>query len=64
MGLTSTYKPEFAIEIDGQPIPAAMRGSISSITYTDGMEGADRVEVTLANTSLQFLEDPLLVVDN
>ena len=58
------YAPEFAIQINGQPLPAAMRACVSSVTYTDGLEGSDRVEVTLANPSLRWLEDPLLLVDN
>ena len=45
--------PEFSISIDGNAIPAALRASIVSISHTDGMEGADRVEVSIANTSLQ-----------
>lgn len=45
--------PEFAIGIGGDAIPAALRGAITSVSYTDGMEGADRVEVSIANPSLQ-----------
>lgn len=55
--------PEFAISIDGNAIPAALRGSIVSISHTDGMEGADRVEIGIANTSLQWLDHPLLQVN-
>ena len=36
----------------------ALRGSIASVTYTDGIEGADSVEMTLANQNLQWLDDP------
>lgn len=56
--------PEFAISIDGNAIPAVLRASIVSISHTDGMEGADRVEVSIANTSLQWLDHPLLQVNN
>jgi uncharacterized protein len=56
--------PEFSISIDGNAIPAALRASIVSISHTDGMEGADRVEVSIANTSLQWLDHPLLQVNN
>ena len=45
--------PECSIRIDGDAIPAALRASIVSVSYTDGIEGADRVEVTLANPSLR-----------
>ena len=56
--------PECSIRIDGDAIPAALRASIVSVSYTDGIEGADRVEVTLANPSLRWLDHPLLQVDN
>ena len=58
------YAPEFKIELNGDPIPAALRGAISSITYQDGIEGADRVEVVFANPGLRWLDHPLLQVDN
>ena len=64
MAKYAQYAPEFAIEIDGQPMPAAMRASVSGVSYKDGMQGADRVEVTLANQSLRWLDHPLLAVDN
>lgn len=55
--------PEFSIRIDGDAIPAALRASIVSVTYTDGIEGADRVEISIANPSLRWLDHPLLQVD-
>ncbi|GGO94461.1 phage late control D family protein [Wenjunlia tyrosinilytica] len=57
------YAPEFRVEIDGRPIPAALRGCVSRITYTDGMQGADRVEVSIANENLRWLDHPLLRID-
>jgi phage protein D len=56
--------PEFALSIDGDAIPVALRASIVSISHTDGIEGADRVEVSIANPSLQWLDHPLLQVNN
>jgi len=64
MASPAQYAPEFDIFIDGERIPAALRGCIVSVSHTDGMEGADRVEITVANISLQWLEHPLLAVDN
>jgi phage protein D len=58
------YAPEYRIEIDGRPIPPALRGCVSRISYTDGMQGADRVEVSIANENLRWLDHPLLQVDN
>lgn len=50
--------------IAGDPIPAALSGAMTSITYQDGIEGADRVEVTFANPALRWLDHPILQVDN
>jgi hypothetical protein len=57
------YAPEFRFTLNGQPPPAAMRASVASINYQDGMEGADRVEITLANPDLRWLDHPLLAMD-
>src|SRR5262249_60566571 len=38
--------------------------SVSSISYQDGMQGADRVEVTFANPGLRWLDHELLQADN
>jgi hypothetical protein len=59
-----SYAPAYSLTINGEPIPAALAGAISRVSYTDGMKGADRVEVTLANERLQWLDHPLLAVDN
>lgn len=64
MAKYSVYAPEFQVRINGAPLPAEMRGCIGSVGYTDGMEGADRVEVSLANPSLQWLDHPLLQPGN
>lgn len=64
MARYATYAPEFAITIGGDPIPPALRGAISRISYTDGLKGADRVEMTVSNEGLQWLDHPLLQVDN
>lgn len=52
------------VAINGDPIPAALRGAMTSITYQDGIEGADRIEVTFANPGLRWLDHPILQVDN
>jgi hypothetical protein len=51
------------IKLNGQPPPAAMKAAISSVTYEDGIQGSDRVDVTFANPSLRWLDHPLLSVD-
>ena len=63
MATYATYAPEFVIRLNGRQLPMAMKGAITSVTYEDGIKGADRVEVTFANPALQFLDHPLLSVD-
>jgi len=64
MALYPTYAPEFKIKIDGDPIPAALRGCVTRVSYQDGIEGADRVEITIANENFRWLDHPLLQMDN
>lgn len=63
MAQYATYAPEFVIRLNGQQLPMGLKGAISSVTYEDGIKGADRVEVSFANPSLQWLDHPLLTVD-
>lgn len=58
------YVPEFQLRIGGQQAPAALRASIMSVTCQNGIDGADRVELTLVNENLRWLDHPLLAVDN
>ena len=57
-------RPSSRVRLDGAA--AADRDcapAITSLRYQDGLEGADRVELTLANDGLQWLDHPLLQVD-
>jgi uncharacterized protein len=58
------YAPDFEVLIgeDRQPIPQALRRVITSVSLTTGLEGADRVEMGIANQDLRWLEEPLLAV--
>ena len=58
------YAPEFRLRINGEPLPVGLLAAVSSVSYTDGMEGADRVEITFANPGLRWLDHPLLQADN
>ena len=57
------FVPEFRVKINGEPIPAALRASISSVSHQTGLEGADRVELTLVNENLRWLDHRLLALD-
>lgn len=63
------YVPDYRIQINGDPLPAAVRNTVTSVYYEDGIgsllvnvsgeEGksaADRVEIELANPDLRWLQ--------
>jgi uncharacterized protein len=52
---SAQFAPDFAVQINGHDIPAAMRASIVAVRYEDGLRGADRVELDLANPNLRWL---------
>jgi hypothetical protein len=58
------YAPEFRVDIEGEPVPAALRASISGVSYQNSLEGADRVELTLVNENLRWLDHALLALDS
>ncbi|HUJ10357.1 MAG TPA: hypothetical protein VL171_10045 [Verrucomicrobiae bacterium] len=58
------YVPQCRISINGTVVPSEMRGSISSVSFQTGLEGADRVELTLVNESLRWLDHPSLQIGN
>lgn len=51
-----TFAPDFQMKINGSDLPSALRSSITSIKYQDGLNAADRVEVGIANVNLRWLE--------
>lgn len=58
------YAPDFALEIDGEPIPAALRASLAGVRFDTGFECADRVELTVVNEDLRWLDHRLFYLDN
>ena len=50
------YAPDYKIQINGQDLPAAVRGAVTSVRYQDGQNAADRVEIGLANPDLRWLQ--------
>lgn len=57
------YVPDFRVLIRDQPIPDPLRRVITSVSLTTGLEGADRVEMGVANQARVWLDHPLLTVD-
>lgn len=50
------YVPDYEVRINGEPLPAAVRSTISSVRYEDGRNAADRVEIELGNPDLRWLQ--------
>jgi phage protein D len=56
MATHTQYAPVYRLAINGAEIPAAVRSCVMSVRYEDGQEGADQVQITLANPNLRFLQ--------
>lgn len=57
------FVPDFRLQINGAPAPAELRASITRVAHTSGLQGADRVELTLVNDALRWLDNPLFALD-
>lgn len=57
------FAPDFRIRLDGDPIPAELRGSIQGVRCHTGYDGLDEVEITLANDQLRWLDNPRFKLD-
>jgi hypothetical protein len=57
------FIPDFRLQLGGAPVPAELRASISSVTLVSGLEGADRVEITLVNDGLRWLDQAMFALD-
>ncbi len=62
--LAPVYVPDFKLEVDGRPLPAELRGSVTGVRFEEALEGASRVEIELANQGLKLLDEPLLDLDH
>jgi uncharacterized protein len=50
-----TYAPDFAVHINGDPLPPMVRAAVIGVSYQDGQNEADRVEINIANPNLVWL---------
>jgi hypothetical protein len=57
------FVPNFQLQINGAPAPPELRASVMRVAHTSGLQGADRVELTLVNDSLRWLDNPLFALD-
>jgi uncharacterized protein len=58
--VTDQYTPDYRLELDDRPIPADLRGAITAVSHTTALEGAHRVEVSIANQYLRWTDNQLL----
>jgi uncharacterized protein len=58
--VTDQYAPDYRLRLDGRPIPSDLRAAITSVSFTSALEGADRVEIGVANQYLRWTDDPAL----
>lgn len=63
MTIPPAYAPEIRLSFAGRPAPAELRGSVSAITCQTGMGNSDRLEITLANERLRWLDHELFRLD-
>lgn len=52
--LASTYVPDFDARLEGISLPAELRAAVTSVRFDESIEGSDRVELQLADPSLQL----------
>jgi len=55
--------PDARIVADGQPLPAALRAAVSRISVTQGIEGVDRLELTVSDETVRWLDHPQIALD-
>ncbi|MHB9757330.1 phage late control D family protein [Streptomyces sp. BYX5S] len=58
-----TYAPAFEVTVGGAPLPPGMRAAVTALRHQDGIEGADRVELTIADDRGRWLDHPQLALD-
>jgi hypothetical protein len=64
MSAAPLYAPEIRLGFGGRPAPAELRGSVTAINCQTGLGGSDRLELTLVNERLRWLDNPLLRLEN
>jgi len=57
MSAYPTYVPDFKLSINDSDLPAALKSTVTSVKYQDGLNAADRVEVGFANPNLRWLQE-------
>ncbi|MET0459468.1 MAG: hypothetical protein ABW195_09475 [Ilumatobacteraceae bacterium] len=63
MATNPRFAPDMRLAIDGRPIPAAMRSSVTRLSLQQSLGASDRAEFALTNERLRWLDHPLLALD-
>lgn len=50
------YAPDFRVRINGEELPAAVRSTVSSVSFEDGWNVTDRVVVNFTNPDLRWVQ--------
>ena len=58
------YAPEFRLEINEYLIPASLRAAITSVSWNNDAEAADKVEFSIHDPDEYWFNDPLLAPEN
>ena len=54
--LQTQYAADYRLTINGDELSALVRNCVTSIRYEEGLDGADQVQISLANPDLFFLQ--------
>jgi phage protein D len=57
MARYAQYAPNYNLRINNADLTAGLRSSVISVRYQDGINAADRVEVSFANANLRWLQN-------
>lgn len=63
MSAAVRYSPDFRLLVDGTPVPASLRSSVTGLSLQSSLDGVDRLELSLANEGLRWLDHALLTLD-
>lgn len=63
MTVAPQYSPELRLMLSGRPAPSALRASLTSVSATCGFGDADRLELSIANEGLRWLDNDLFRLD-
>jgi hypothetical protein len=56
MSPSAQFVPDYAMSVNGNTIPDALKSSVTGITFDTGVNAADRIEVSVANPGLEWLQ--------